>query len=260
MKNTFYSYAFILVFLMCGAFISCKSDAESTNTEEISFNQTPGDFQEEAETEEIDFEFPKLLPIDESNQSESLQTTIKALKEAVKSKKVRNILPFFSEDVQVSFGDESGHEGLKSYWELNSTEAKNSEIWQVLSNTLELGGTFSDANSFFTIPYIFTHYPEKYDPYEYLVIIGENVRMRDQPSLNGQVLATMSHELVLDAQDNQEVKEKIGNETHIWEKVVRQNQETGYVYGKYARSILDYRIGFAKKGEEWLIQFFVAGD
>ena len=85
--------------------------------------------------------------------------------------------------------------------------------------------------------------------------------MRSEPSLNARILKSLSYNIVKVLQVVNDKQETIGGETHPWVKIqLPESALEGFVYGKYLRSPIDYRIGFEKNGRNWQISFFVAGD
>lgn len=250
----------IMAFLMIAMMNCNNSNIENEPTVALT-DTVQMDISEDAASEiptDEDFDFPTIQPTDESGRDPSLQRAISDLKRIVNEKKLSELMGYIDENIQVSFGSEGGKKDFMELWKLNSTESKSSEVWQEIHDVLELGGTF-DGNDRFYVPYIFSTFPEQYDPFEFCAITGEAVRMRDQPSLEGKVIAALSYEIVkyLDASAETET---INGEKHQWMKVMRANDQEGYIYGKYVRSPIDYRMGLEKKKGAWKIIFFVAGD
>ena len=93
-----------------------------------------------------------------------------------------------------------------------------------------------------------------------MIIIGENVTVRKTPTLQGEILGFLSYDLVKVVYESSLSKETIDGETHPWIKIKSTEGVIGYVYGKYIRSPIDYRVNFVKKDNTWKIVFFLAGD
>jgi hypothetical protein len=243
------------------ALASCNNQEEPSNykKELPSYNDTLDKKQTKTPQKVQKLEVPKILPVNELNQNATLKATVEQMHQVVKDKDVAALMDFIQDDIKVSFGGAYGHSGFRKYWSLNSTEANNSEVWQELNTILSLGGTFVD-NDNFSMPYIFTKFPEEYDPFEYSAITGENVRMRDQPSLDGKILDALSYEIVKVTYDENPKNQTINGETYPWVEIIRRNEQKGYVYGKFVRSPIDYRLNFTKINGEWKMNFFVVGD
>lgn len=242
-------------------FVSCGNREESTNykKELPTYSDNLTDEKEEEPQEEVELDAPRVMSVNEIDQNAALKATIERLQNVVKNKDVAGLMQFLHKDIKVSFGGDFGHSGFRNYWKLNSTEVKNSQVWQELNSILSLGGTFVDSDNF-SMPYTFTTFPEEYDPFEYSAITGENVRMRDKPSLDGKVLNALSYEIVKVQYDENPKMQTINGETYPWVEIIRRNEEKGYVYGKFVRSPIDYRLNFTKINGEWKMNFFVTGD
>jgi hypothetical protein len=236
--------------------LNCRPSENATNDKATS-DSTSESIAIEAE-EELDISAPILEPVNQSEINEELSATLKEILKAVENKNVSKLLTYFSKDVKVSFEGENGTEDLKKHWALNKN-ANKSEIWQTLKNAIAIGGTFQDDNNYWT-PYVFTTFPSQYDVYEYAAIVGKAVSMRNQPSLKGEVMAELDYEIVKLTNSEGEKEEIIDGEKHYWYEVIRQDNQKGYIYGKYLRRPVDYRIGMTYTSGRWLIDTFVAGD
>jgi hypothetical protein len=45
-----------------------------------------------------------------------------------------------------------------------------------------------------------------------------------------------------------------------WEPVRTSRARTGWVFGHYLRSLIDYRAGFVRRRGQWWLRALVAGD
>ena len=239
-------------------FMSCNSSEQSSTETEQSIDSSSIETTAHEEEEELNISFPILEPTDQSEINDELAATLKGILKAVKRKNLSKLLTYFDKDILVSFGGDQGFDDLKSYWKLNIDPSK-SDIWQEIKSAIEIGGTFENDNRYWT-PYVFTNFPEPYDAFEYSAVIGTAVRMRDQPSLKGEIIAELDYEIVKLINVEGQKQETIGNEIHYWNEVIRQNNQKGYIYGKYLRSPIDYRMGLTNESGKWLINTFVAGD
>lgn len=206
----------------------------------------------------------QVLPVDESKQNKSLRKTLDDLLIVVKNKDIDGLKPFIDQDIRVSFGENEGFNDFINFWNLD-LDAETSMLWDVLETTISLGGTFDEQNEqVYYTPYIFTDFPGEYDAFEFGVIVGKEVNIRATPSLKGKLVRQLTHEVVrLIAYDKpfDSRTQTIGKETHDWMKIEMADGKTGYVWGKFFRSPIDYRASFAKvRDEGWKMVFFVAGD
>ncbi|MGK7903580.1 MAG: hypothetical protein AB4352_19685 [Hormoscilla sp.] len=99
------------------------------------------------------------------------------------------------------------------------------------------------------------------------IVVGRNVNVRSQPSLNSEVISNLSNEVVkLDRETAekqwQEQVEK-GQEVdpiYGWTPVILPNEEKGYVYNRYVYGPLENRAVFGKVAGEWQLLSMPGGD
>ncbi len=201
----------------------------------------------------------KRYPFDNASKDPSFF----AFREKLYDSVIENDLTFLSaivhNDIKFSFGAENGKEDFFKAWNLDSNPER-SPLWHELEEILVLGGGFSVFDKIgFYAPYIYV-LDDIEDPFTQVVIIGENVRLRDQPSSKGKVIGSLSWDLADLLSEESSIEETINGETHLWQKVKSVNGETGYVYGKYIRSPIDFRAGFKQYDGRWMMDLFIAGD
>lgn len=205
-------------------------------------------------------EVGKVNPVDEASRNSGFRDFRRDLIAAVQRKDVSHIMGILSDKIKYSFDETEGKEGFKKFWKLdvNSTE---SELWQELGKILALGGTFENrTQSVFTAPYVHTTFSQGYDPAEYGVVTGEGVRMRQKPSRNSRAMGRHSYDIVRILPDSNPRRERIGKERHPWIKVQTESGTTGYIYGKYVHSVMDYRASFEQEGKDWKMFTFIKGQ
>lgn len=205
----------------------------------------------------------KVNPVDEAPLDTAFFVFRESLIENVQNKDLISFLSKANENMKVSFGDPlEGPAGFVELWGLDSpAKIAASEVWKHLKTVLQLGGQFSADKKMFTAPYVYSAFPDQYDAFEHGAIVGTGVRMRTHPSLNSKIVKSLSYDIVKVVEVVHDKLETIGGETHPWVKVqIPDTEITGFIYGKYLRSPIDYRIGFEQVGTEWQISFFVAGD
>jgi len=203
----------------------------------------------------------KLNPVDEGQLVSSFRSFRKELIDITKNKDVDGLLSILDKDIKVDFSNATGKEAFKKKWGLDSKPTK-SLIWQELRNVIELGGTFENKDkTIFTAPYIFTSFPQGFDPKTYGAITGEGVRIRNEPSRGARQISTLSFDVVRLLVDSSPISEVVGKEKHVWKKIQLPNTKTvGYVFGKYLRTPKDYRASFERKGDSWKMFYFVKGE
>lgn len=204
----------------------------------------------------------KAYPFDEGPNDPGFVEFRQRLYQALKEKDASFLQSILAEDIRWNFGDEddNGKASFIKDWALD-TAPDESRIWKALALCLELGGKWDaiGANKRFVAPYVFS-LDFISDPFQEGVIIGDNVRLRDAPGTDSNIIGGLSwdHYSVLETSDTQE---EIGGESHYWVKLKTMKGEEGYVYGKYTRSPIDFRAFFAKNAAgKWLLTLFIAGD
>ncbi len=203
----------------------------------------------------------KLNPVDEGQLVPGFRTFRKELLDIIKNKDVQGLLGVLDNEIKVDFSDVTGKEAFKKKWGLDSKPSK-SLVWQELRNVVELGGTFENKDkSVFTAPYIFTSFPQGFDPRTYGAITGAGVRIRNQPSRGARQISTLSFDVVRMVPNSSPVSEVVAKEKHVWKKIqLPDSKVIGYVFGKYLRTPKDYRASFERKGNSWKMFYFVEGE
>jgi hypothetical protein len=266
---------FTLVF--CFIFSACQDskpqvDSAIQNTNEI--KTSPDSVIEESEKTEGSnkYELPnwpvnpkeakgKLYPFDEASKDAGFVKFRQELYNAVKEKDIGFLKPIISDSIFFSFGGEAGKVEFIKSWSLDS-EPNNSGIWKELALCIELGGKFNnyDDQIRFMAPYI--HMVDAFeDSYEEGVIVGDNVRLRDKPGKNAKIIGSLSWDHITFLMEENAVFEEIDGKKYPWVHIKTLNGEEGYVFGKYTRSPIDYRVSFVKQTDDnWQMEFFIAGD
>jgi len=196
----------------------------------------------------------KLYPIDEAPKDPSFQAFRTRLIEAVKNRDAKFILSILDPKILNSFGGDGGVKEFKEMW---TPDNPNSELWDILIGVLSMGGSFNLKNkNEFCAPYVYSQFPEL-DAFDHSVIIGEQIRVREQPGLTSPAVATLSYDIVAVADPSTEPVEKDG---HSWIAIKLSNGKTGFVSKQFIRSPIDYRACFTKKRGMWGMVTLVAGD
>jgi hypothetical protein len=188
-----------------------------------------------------------LKPVDEAAKNPSFLEFRTRLKAIVARQDTSALLEIVHPNIRASFGSHSGIEAFTDLWKLNQP---NSELWKELGTVLALGGSF-DWPSSFTAPYTFSRWPEDLDSFEFMAVVGSNVRIRTRPSTDAPILATISYALLEGDPDAKPVEG--------W-TAVQFSGKRGYISSRYVRSPVDYRANFLYEQGRWRLVFFVAGD
>ena len=203
----------------------------------------------------------KLYPVDEAQTDTSFFLFREDLLTAIQNKDIFSLVQHIDENIKCSFGDENGLSGFIKLWQLDSpSKTSSSPVWSTLEQVLNSGGTFDQDRQLFIAPYLYATFPDKYDSFEYGAITGSGVRLRTEPGLQSQTIKNVSYEIVklLGPSDKTET---IQGETHPWVQVELLDGTSGYVFGKFVGSPIDFRAGFERQSNDrWKMIFLVAGD
>ncbi len=197
-------------------------------------------FSAQAETRELNPVAPQAI-------SPSLASYLEKLRSAVAQKDIDALISLSSPEVKLSFGDDAGHEGIRSIFGEPDTKA-----WDALEEVL--GFRFSWDGETAVTPYWFTADPgPNFDPYFTYFVTGEDVLVRSGPSKSSPAIAAVSHDFVMTHDVNTDVSER-------YVPVELANGLRGYMAEPYLRSEIDFRAGFLQQNGEWKMIFFLAGD
>lgn len=202
-----------------------------------------------------------LVPVDEAATDPSFVLFRARLLEAVATRDTAFVLAYLHPDVKVSFGGDDGVEGFRRIW---LDDSSGSDLWNELATFLPFGSTYetdpamltSGAEARAVVPYWFSAWPDGFDMFEHVLIVGENVNVRVAPSTEAAIIAQLSHAIVRAGTAGSEAYDVAEG----WTPVTLASGEVGFVASRYARYPIGYRMGFEKVDGRWRITFFVAGD
>lgn len=263
---------FLPLLMLCFLIFSCTENSPSTTAETPAPESSPKVAPPKTNQEKVVSpavalprsqrqESGKLHPVDEGQLSPDFLRFRQELLAALDRQDVQFIQQAIAPRIQIGFGADNGAAEFVKHWKLD-TAPKQSELWQILRKVLLLGGTFDRRNKdAFSAPYLSATWPEKIEPFDYVVITGEDVRVRREPGTSGVAIAALSYDIVkLAAPHQAEKSEQINGETWPWIKIFLPDNSQGYVYGKYVHGPVDYRAYFERKNGRWQITSFLAGD
>lgn len=197
-------------------------------------------------------------PVDEAKQDASFYAFRTRLIAAAEKHDAKFINGILDPKIQLSFG---GHAGLKDFKEMWHIEKPKSKFWNEFLPVIKNGGIFSTegGTKAFYAPYTFTSFPNDLDGFEYFAIFGNNVNLRERPAADSAILDRLSYNVVK-IEDSGTVMKPGSSDEADWYKIVTLGGKTGFVKAEYVRSPIDYRAGFEKKGGQWKMVTFIAGD
>lgn len=199
-------------------------------------------------------------PFNEAVLDSSLYLFIGRLYKAVLQKDAQYLLGVVDDDIKFSFGAENGRQDFIRDWGLRD-KPDSSGIWPILKDVLEQGGGFSGTDrKLFMAPYYFVGWPDAYDAFDHGVIAGTGVRLRDKPAMHARIVKTLAYDIVKYEGNRTAEETRMNDESWPWDEVETLDGQKGWVYGKYFRSPIGYRIGIQRSGSGWKIVNFLAGD
>lgn len=197
-------------------------------------------------------------PVDEVKQDASFYAFRTRLIAAAEKHDAKFINSILDPKIQLSFG---GHAGLKDFKEMWHIEKPNSKFWDEFLPVIKNGDIFSTEGrkKVFYAPYTFTSFPNDLDSFEYFAIFGNNVNLRERPDGGSAILDRLSYNVVK-IEDSGTVMKPGSSDDADWYKIETLGGKRGFVKAEYVRSPIDYRAGFEKKGGQWKMVTFIAGD
>jgi hypothetical protein len=193
----------------------------------------------------------QLKPFDHAAKDKTLVEFRLRLIAAADSRDFLRLEPLLSPGVQLSFG---GHTGIA---EARKMFRDDPSLWDKLARALRHGGGFEtdrETNkTMFIAPYTyFAKAPPGLDPFEYVIVTGENVAVRARPSTVSAPLKRLSYETIPTASG--------GISDATWQRVKLPDGRIGYVAQRYLATAGDHRAGIQKADGQWKMIFFLAGD
>ena len=177
----------------------------------------------------------RLLPVDEAGRDPSLVAYLAKLKDAVATQDRAALVALVHPDIKNGFG---GDDGVANFH----------PEWPVLERLLRMGGAWKAQK--FSIPYVFSKFPDDLDPFDYAAITGQGVWLREAPASTSRGVRQLSYDIV-----------RVDDQGAEWWKVTTLQGEKGYVSATYIASPVGYRAIFQKNERgEWKMFALLAGD
>ncbi|MEM1054112.1 MAG: SH3 domain-containing protein [Bacteroidota bacterium] len=199
-----------------------------------------------------------LPPVDEGASDPSFIAFRSQLLAAAAARDTSAVLRAFAPTATISFGAEfSGADGVREVWLSGLVPREpGDDLWSALVETVSLGSTVRSGVT--SAPYYFMGFPEGLDPFEHVIVVAEEVRVRSEPSLQGTVLGSLNYEVVPTAY-SPEVNQ-VEADGYTWIPIRLATGERAWIAQRFVRSPLGLRAGFEKVNGRWTILYFVAGD
>jgi hypothetical protein len=101
----------------------------------------------------------------------------------------RELLALMSADFNVEFDVGKGPATFRRRWKSN---ARDSQVWDLLDRLLTLGGTFYSP-TLFALPYVYTRFPADLDKLSHVVSVRAKVPLRQRPDAHGPEVGTLDY-------------------------------------------------------------------
>ena len=189
----------------------------------------------------------QLLPVDEASRRPDFFSFRAGVQRAIAQRDSAALLAVVHPQIRNSFGPDDGIDNFRLMWR---TDTPESEIWTELGTVLALGGSFHGDDTF-VAPYVFSKWPDQFNAFEHVAVIGADVRVRSKPSADAAAVSRVSFEILPVAQPADSAE---------WTAVSLEGGSTGYISSRYVRSPVDYRAIFRFADGQWKLVTFVAGD
>jgi hypothetical protein len=204
----------------------------------------------------------KIYPVDEAARDPEFFAFRARLLIALQQRDVEFLYGILAPNILNSFGGDGGVDEFRMKWR---PEESTSKVWTTLTEILAMGGQFRPSSEWsgsrtFVAPYTFSVTPAAgSDGFEYGVVIGRDVRVRQQPDRASPILATLTFDVVrvTDWTPKPEANE---SGARSWAAVQLTDGRSGYVASEFIRSRIGYRAIFVLSDGRWLLRAFVAGD
>ncbi len=191
---------------------------------------------------------PQLMPVDEASTRPDFFSFRAALQRAIARHDAAALLASVHPQIKNSFGGNDGIDEFRTMWKVGEPD---SLVWDALGTVLALGGSFHDADTF-VAPYVFSRWPDQFDSFEHVAVIGSSVRVRSQPDTTSSAIDSVSFAILPVARQSRDQEG--------WTAVQIDKNRIGYIASPYVRSPIDYRAIFRFEDRRWRLVTFVAGD
>lgn len=187
----------------------------------------------------------RLPPVDQCTSDLSFVAFRTELRRIVERQDEDALLAVTADDIHASLGGDVGKQDFIQLWGFG--KKGRSELWTELGEALRLGCTMRDGLA--TIPSMEDQIGGR-DAFETRIALP-GATLRARPSARAKAVARLDwHVMTL----------RSPWEGGRWLRVRLDDGRSGYVYEPMARSPIDYRAWFRKRGGKWVMEGFLAGD
>ncbi len=185
----------------------------------------------------------KLAPVSDAEREPGFATYLKKLKSAVAARDAKALHKLVDEDVVIGGFEEKDLLGWKKFADRWQVDDKDSPVWDVLADLMELG-FFREAPRTLVTPYLAWKFPRELDPAEHLVVLRDALPLRATPNRDGKSVATLAFDVVRRAGPYDSTN------AFGWVEVETLDGIRGFVQNSNVRSPLMSRAQFSVKANQ----------
>lgn len=187
----------------------------------------------------------KWAPRDTCAEVEGAAAFRQRLAAAVHARDDEALVALAAEDIRLDFGGGAGKQELRERLDDGALG-----LWEELRTLISLGCSANEQGGI-TIPWYFDQNLGGVDPFETMIVTGENVPVHERALATSRRVASVSWDLVTLTAPLTDTR---------YQRVELSDGRTGYIATGQLRSLIDYRLIASSRNGRWRITSFVAGD
>lgn len=188
----------------------------------------------------------RLPPVDQCASDRSFVEFRTKLQRTITRRDAEGLLAVVADDIHASLGGHVGKQDFIELWGLRSPH--NSKVWPELGTALRLGCSMSAGLA--TAPSFQDQIRGDRDGFETRIALPGAVLRRRPTDRSPAVTQLRWHVVTL----------RSPSDGGAWVEVKLDDGRHGFIRQTMARSVIDYRAWFRKRGGRWQMEGFLAGD
>ncbi|WP_242916318.1 hypothetical protein [Pontibacter liquoris] len=204
---------------------------------------------------------PLFTPKDESMQDKTLQAYLQQLRQAVQQQDARLLTSLLDTSIATGFDASGGKTSFNAQWH---PERKESELWPLLNQLLELGGTFvlqGNSKNLFALPYVYSAWPDTLDAFSFRAVVHDGAILRKEPDINAPAVCTLGRVILKTDYKRSYPQQDYVREKEWWYVESPDGGLKGYVSNTDMYSPVGFRALLNKnKQGRWRMTALVSGD
>jgi hypothetical protein len=187
----------------------------------------------------------RFAPRDDCAKIEGADEFRHELAAAVKARDTDALVALAASDIMLDFGGGTGAAELRK-----RLDDKSWDLWSEFDELMELGCSANDEGGI-TIPWFFDQDMGEADPFDSMLVTGEDVPVYASPDAGAKAVATVSWDLV---------KIAALKPDDPFQQIELADKRVGFIATDKLRSVIDYRLLASSRNNRWKITSFLAGD